>query len=109
MRVARHQWIIREATVLRRVGDDEQAGLQNGMRANRAVQRGFANAQSDLGLEPLAPLVDQIDDRDRRAADRRCDLDDLVKVSLSGRVENAIAPQGAKAKLFGTVQVRFQR
>ena len=109
MRLAGHQRVVDEAPVQRRVRNDEQPGLQNGVRANRAVDRRFTHAQSDFRLEPLAAVVDQIDDRNRRPADRRRHLDDLIEFSLAGRIENAIAPQRGKAELFSAVQFRFHR
>ena len=109
MRVARDQRVVREAWVQRRIRNDKQAGLQNGMGADRTVDRRLAHAKPDLRLEPLAALIDEIDDGNRRPADRGSHLDDFIEIGLARRVENAVVPQGGQAILFSTVQRRFQR
>ena len=109
MRVTRDQRVVCEAWVQRRVGDDEQAGLQDGMRADRAVDRRLAHAKPDFRLEPLAAVIDEVDDGNRRPADRGSDLDDFIEIGLARRVENAVVPQGGQAILFSTVQRRFHR
>ena len=59
MRVTRDQRVVCEAWVQRRVRDDKQAGLQDGMCADRAVDRRLAHAKPDFRLEPLAALIDR--------------------------------------------------
>ena len=105
MRIAENEWIVAEAIVERGVRDLEQAGLQNGVRADRTVQRRLADPKPDFGLEPLPATVDQINDRNRRLANRRRDFDDLVEIGFPGRVEDAVTPQSGKAVLLGTMQV----
>lgn len=48
--------------VFAQIGNDRQSGLQQHMPADRHIQRRLVNAQTDLGLEPLAVVFDQVDD-----------------------------------------------
>jgi len=53
----------------------------------------------DLRLEPLASVVDQVDDGNQRFADRADDADDVVKLLLARRVEDFIGAERRDALL----------
>jgi len=59
------------------------------VRAERGLQRRLANAEADLGLEPLPVDIDQVDDGYRRLAQPRGEFDDIVKVELLRAVETS--------------------
>ena len=103
VRNAGDQRIVGEAPVLQRIRHDEEAGLQDGMGADRRGPRRFANPEPDLGLEPLPLLVDQVDDGDRRATDRAHDLDDRIELLLARRVEDSVGLQRGYAPILGDV------
>ena len=53
----------------------------------------------------MAAVVDQVDDRDWRAADGGRDLHDFVEVSFSWSIEDAIPPEGSKTRFFSPMQI----
>src|ERR1700761_700968 len=108
MWVADHQGIVAKARVLCRIRDDEQLGLQDGVGANRTVDRRLAHPQAYFGLEPLPPLVDQIDDGNWSVADSRRDLNDFVEVRLSRRIKNIVPTQGVETVFLGAMKSGFQ-
>ena len=68
---------------LLRIGDDEDLGLvervgAEGLDAGRLLRFG----EADLGLEPLAVLIDQRDERDGRAANLRGHGGEVVEFLL---------------------------
>ena len=66
--------------------------------AQKAMSRPVSSDfQTHLGLEPLAVVVDQADRGDRRVADLRGELRDVVVGLLRQRVEDVVLPQGAKS------------
>ena len=63
------------------------------MRADRGRQRGFPDAEANLGLEPLSSMVDQINDGNWCFADRADDPDDVVEFLFARRIEDFIGSQ----------------
>ena len=78
VRVAGDQRIIGEALVARGVGHDEQIRLVNRVAAEGNVARCFSGVEPDPRLEPLALLVHQRNQRDRRTADVRGERGEIV-------------------------------
>ena len=83
MRLAGNQGVARKPRIGRRVGNKEEILLQKRVRAERRIQRRFANPQTHLCLKELAALPDQIHDPDRRLANRGDQLGQLVESRLS--------------------------
>ena len=96
MRLAGDQGIVARARIDRQVFDDEQIGFDEGVGANRTVQRRFTRFETDLRLEPLAVFRDEAHEGDRRLADLRREMHDVVKTGLGRRVENVEAPKRRK-------------
>ena len=64
VRAAGDQRIAGETFILRRIGNDEQVGLKDGVPAKGDVAGKSAGGQADLRFEPLAPLIHQCNERD---------------------------------------------
>ncbi len=60
------------------------------MRAERDPPRRLGRVEADPGLEPLSLGVDQADQRDRRAAERRGDARQVVERGLGLGVEDVV-------------------
>ena len=102
--VARHQRIAGEARIGGRVGDEHELVLQDRLGAEGRLERRLAHAQTDLGLEELPPLRDQIDHADRRAADVGGELGDVVEHRLARGVEDVVAVQRLEATRLGILR-----
>ena len=63
------------------------------MGAKGNVARGLLDGHSDLGFEPLAGLVHQRDQRDRRLADLRREQGEIVIGILRGSIEHRVLAQ----------------
>ena len=90
MRAALHEGVVAGALVERQVGDDRQAGLAQGMGADRLAERRFGQADAEARLEPLPVFGHETDERDRRLADLARELDDVVIARLGRGIENAV-------------------
>lgn len=69
------------------------------MPTEGGFQRSLADTQPDLGLEPLAVLGDQIDDRDRRVTDLGRQGGQVVKRRLTLGIEDVIGVKRLQAIL----------
>jgi len=78
------------------IGNDGQAGTERRLGAERDLDRRLAQAEPHLGLEPLPPVLDEADGRDRRAADVGRQMRDVVEVRLGWGVEDGVGPQGGQ-------------
>ncbi len=58
------------------------------MTAERCVQRRFANSKTYFGLEELTSVSDQVHNPDRRLADCRNQLGDLVERRFARRIHH---------------------
>ena len=63
---------------------------------DREGERRLADPEADLGLEPLPPVIDQADRRDRRMTDPCRQLHEIVELGLRRSVEDAVAAQSRK-------------
>ena len=101
MGLAGDERIVAEALVFPRVRDLEDAGVRDGVVAERDGSLGLPHAvEAVLGLEPLSVLVDQRDQRHRRTADLRRQQRQVVERPFRRGVENAIALEGGQTGLF---------
>jgi len=80
---------------LGQIRDIQGRTLIDGMRANRLLDRCFADAEAGHRLEPLPLLGHQADQRNRRVAQLPGQHDHVVKRNLGSGIENII-----EAKLF---------
>ncbi len=71
--VALHQRVVVEAGVVEGIGHREDALLVDGVGAEGDAAGGLLDLKANLGLEPLAVVVDQTDEGDRSTADLRSD------------------------------------
>lgn len=55
VRIVEDEWMVGEAVVAERVGDDKDpgGGFDDGMGAERIAPRGFGDVETDPGFEPL--------------------------------------------------------
>jgi len=104
MRLACHQRIAVEASILGDVLDFEKTVLENRVGADRLLHRRLAHAKPDFRLEPLPAIVNQTDDRDRCLADIAGDLGNVVERGLGACIENAVGPQ--RLQPFGFVRMQ---
>ena len=101
------QRVVRHAFVLQRIGDLDEIAFEDDMAAQAGVDRGRAHPEPDLGLEPLPSLVDEIDNRYGRFANRRGDLDQFVEIALALGIEDTVAVQFAQPRFFLRMERRF--
>ena len=87
MRRASDQQIVGETMILRGVGDNENLRPQHGVRAEGDVARGFLRIQPGAGEEALAQILDDADQGDRRVAQRRGEIRDLVQIAKATGVK----------------------
>ena len=87
MRRASDQQIVGEAVILGRVGDDKNLRPQHGVGAEGDIARGLLRIQPGAGEEALAHILDNADQRDRRVAQRRRELRDLVQIAETTGVQ----------------------
>ena len=90
------QRIVAHPRIGQRVGDLDEIIFEDDMAAQAGFQRGRADPEPDLGLEPLAVGIDEVDDRDRHFAQRRDERGDVVELGFPRRVEDVVAAQRGK-------------
>ena len=109
-----HQRIAGEPVVRGRVRHDETVLLQQGVTAERGLERRLANAQPDLRLEPLAVRIDQIDHRDGRVADAGDQRRHVIEIGFPIGIEDLVGAQGRESIILvpgrhqGSVFVRSE-
>ena len=81
--------VVCETRVLRRIGHDQRLVAHDRVGAEGHVARGLADLQADPRIEPLAVGIDQAQQRDREAADRRRTAHQAVDDGVAGGVEHA--------------------
>src|SRR6266545_5321338 len=92
MRLAGDERVILESLILRRVrGDEYFAGSGECMGAEGQGAMRLCDVQADARLEPLPVRIDQTDQRDRRAADRRGQPGQIVEGGFRRGIENLVA------------------
>src|SRR5215471_13106628 len=100
VQIARHQWIVREALVLRCVRHDKHLRLHDRMGAERVRPRRFLQTESKLRFEPLAVPVDQTDQRNWHTANEGGQLGQIIEPLFRSRVENLVSAQRRQAFRF---------
>ena len=95
-----HKELVSEACVAERVVHDQHVILLNGLGAQRIRARHLSQRHADGRLEPLALRIHQTDRCQRRAADPRRQLGQLVELTFARRIEDGIPPQGLYAFRF---------
>lgn len=91
--LAGHQRVVAKARVSQGVRHLEDFAAADRMAAEGDVARRFTDRKAHPALEPLAAIVDQRDQRDRRIAQARSQLGEIVEGRLFGRVEDFVAQQ----------------
>ncbi len=76
--------------------NDRQPWLEKDFRADRELDRRFPNPKAQLGLEPLAPVLDEVDDRDRRPTSPRGQPDEVVELGLGWGIQDSVSAQRGK-------------
>ncbi len=92
--------MVPETGVGQGVGNHEGFLLQQRVHAGRVAQWKLAHVQADLGFEPFALVVDEVERGDGRAAQTRGEAAEIVEVPFPGGVEDAIALEGGDARRF---------
>ncbi len=99
--LAGDQRVVGEARIGARVGHGHHIALEDGVGAERKVARRLLHAgQAEVGLEPLALVVNQADQRDRRAGDLRGQAGEAVEQRLRRRVQHGQRAQARQALNF---------
>ena len=93
VRSAGHQRIAGKPRVRRRVRNDEQIRLRDGVRAKGDIARGLGQGEPDSGFEPVAVRVHQAYQRDRRLADLRGQTGEVVERFFRRRVQDVVRAQ----------------
>ena len=105
MGVADDEGVIGEARVDMRVAHDETAGrLVDHVGAERLLAPGLTPVQADPRLEPLAALVDEAHDRDRRAQRDRGEAHEAVEPLLGAGVQQTRPDERQEARRFVVVE-----
>ena len=95
LRAGHHEFAAGEARVRRGIRHFQQdVGVQDRLRAKRAVTRGLGGIHPDSRLEPLTPFVHQRDHRGRHLADVRGQHGQVVESFLGRRIEHLVGAQG---------------
>ena len=94
------QRIADESIVQKSVGNDHGVALQDGVDADRDVERKFTSPDSDFCLEPLPAICNQVHDRDRRAKSVRGQPHDIVEIRLPWRIEDSVTLEGGEPVPF---------
>ena len=89
----RRQWTSSESLVFQGVRDDQQAGLEDRVSAERHVSRDFRHVPADPRLEPLPVQVNEANQGDRSSADVSSKTGEIVESLFRRRVEDRIAPE----------------
>ena len=97
---AGHQRVIRETGVPRRVPHHQRRARMQGVSAERLVPRRLAGVEANPRLEPLPVLVDQADERHRRAAKLRRQRGEVVEALFRLGIEDTVRPQGLQTLGF---------
>ncbi|EZP71813.1 hypothetical protein BV97_05175 [Novosphingobium resinovorum] len=84
------QGIGREPAVLRRIANFQEILLQNRVSAKGGIERGFSNAKTHFSLEPLSIISNEIDDCDRRRANRSGQFHNIIELLFARGIENII-------------------
>jgi hypothetical protein len=100
MRVAGHERVGAEPSVLRGVGNHEQIALEEGVLADRNVEGQFAHPEADLRLEPLAPVLDQVHHGQGGVAHMGGDAHEIVEGRLRRGIENPERAQSGEPLRF---------
>lgn len=82
-----------------RIRNDQNVIGSDGMRAKCKLARRLIHIEANLGLEPLAILVDQRYQSDLTAGETLCQLNDGIKLALGRRVEKPQAIQSGKPRM----------
>jgi len=82
--------VLAEALVEVSVFDDEGLRLEDGVGAEACVAGGMADAEADLGLEPLPVLVDEADEREACGADEGGEGGDVGVALLGEGIEDSV-------------------
>ncbi len=97
MRIAEHQRVVAKTRVLQRIRYLEDLVAGDGEGAEGDLPRGLADVEADPALEPLAAVVDQRDQRDRRVAHLRGKRCEVIEGAVFGGVEDFVAQQRCQA------------
>ena len=98
---AGHQRVVGKARVLAGIGHLKHRITQHRVGTKSLVTRRLGDTgQPHCGLEPLAPGIDQAEQRDRHAAQQRRRLHQRVELGLGRAVEHLQGGQRAQAAGF---------
>ncbi len=98
--LARHQRVLGEPRVGRRVVDLHDPLVEDGVRAERALARSLAQFDPMRGFEPLPIAIDQRDQGDRDVAQLRGEVGERVEEILGRRVEEFVLVEGGEPSLL---------
>jgi hypothetical protein len=107
VRVSRHLRVVSKAVVVQRVGDDEDVPLLDCVCAKRYGTGGLGDRHADSRLEPLTVLIDERDERHRRAADVGGEQREIVEAAFGLGIEDAILAQRREPCLLVARHVRL--
>jgi hypothetical protein len=94
------QRIFREPAVLRRIGNDKEMMLLQGVGTKRHAARSLADLETHLGLEPLPPFVDEGNQRNRSSTNIRRHGGKVVEGLLGKRIQDGILLQRLQPSRF---------
>lgn len=85
--IAGHERIVGEPRISVRVLHDHRPGLRKGVGAERVLARRLGYAETNTRLEPLAIVVDESHQGNRRSADGGGESRQIVELWLRRRIE----------------------
>ena len=98
--IAGDQRVIAESRIKAGVRYLHQGALLYGMGAEGEITRGFLRIQAHPTFEPLAPLIDQRNQRNGHLQPERCQGRDVIKGLFAVAVHDLILRQCREAQLF---------
>jgi len=99
-RLANDQGIVKKSFVRDRIGNDKHVGFENRVSTKRNVSRSFGKLESDPRFEPLAVRINQRYEPDRRSADRRDELGDIIEINFWFSIEDLRLDESLKPLRF---------
>src|SRR5689334_11428943 len=100
LRTGRHQRIVRETFVPRRIRNNEQRALRDGVSTKGEFARRFLDPHAHFRLEPLTALINQHEERDGRLTDVGSQHGNAVESLLRRRIQDIVAVERSQALLF---------
>jgi hypothetical protein len=91
-----------------RISHDKHIRMLQRLGGEGRVARKLRDLNAALGFEPHSAFVDEADGCDRRVADTRRELDEIVERLLGRGIEDAVGVQGLEARRFGPAVIRSE-